>query len=122
MNITDVSSQITQGMIILSPKLTLMFLGCGFLLFLVIIGVLANITVCSVLMRNRRFKKHISNFMLFHLSITDMVYRLIVVPAQLIALVLPIQKQTSVALQALQDFVTYGTHGRFHFLGCDRIG
>lgn len=109
MNITDVSSQITQGMIISSPKLTLMFLGCGFLLFLVIIGVLANITVCSVLMRNRRFKKHISNFMLFHLSITDMVYRLIVVPAQLIALVLPIQNKP-VLLCKLSKTLSHTVH------------
>lgn len=73
--------------------MALVLLGCGFLLFLVIIGVLANITVCIVLVRDCHFKKHISNFMLFHLSITDMVYRLIVVPVQLIALYLPIENK-----------------------------
>ena len=93
MNTTDVNSHIQRMMSFLSPKLTVVLLGCGFLLFLVVIGVLANIAVCSVLVRDRRFKKHISNFMLFHLSITDMVYRLIVVPAQLIALMLPIQNK-----------------------------
>ena len=92
MNVTDVISQI-EGVNVWLPTLKLVILGCGFLLFLVIIGVLANITVCIVLVRDRRFKKHISNFMLFHLSITDMVYRLIVVLAQLIALYLPIQNK-----------------------------
>ena len=92
MNVTGVSSQI-EGINVWLPTLSLVLLGCGFLLFLVLIGVLANITVCKVLVRDRRFKKHISNFMLFHLSITDMVYRLIVVPAQLIALYFPIQNK-----------------------------
>ena len=72
MNVTDVSSQI-EGMNVWLPTWTLVLLGCGFLLFLVITGVLANTFVCIVLVRERRFKKHISNFMLFHISITDMV-------------------------------------------------
>ena len=75
------------------PTFTLSLLGCGFLLFLVILGVIANITVCTVMMQGHRFKKHLSNFMLFHLSITDIVYRLIVVPGQLIASLLPIQNK-----------------------------
>ena len=75
------------------PILTLLLLGSAFLLFLVILGVIANITVCAVMMQGRRFKKHLSNFMLFHLSITDIVYRLIVVPGQLIASLLPMRNK-----------------------------
>ena len=109
MNTTDVNSHIQRMMSFLSPKLTVVLLGCGFLLFLVVIGVLANIAVCSVLVRGRRFKKHISNFMLFHLSITDMVFRLIVVPAQLIALMLPIQNKPAL-LCKLAKTLSYAVH------------
>ena len=92
MNISDVNSHIERTNSLLS-KLTLLLLGCGFLLFLVILGVIANITVCTILTQRRRYKKHLSNFMLFHLSITDIAYRLIVVPGQLIASLLPIQNK-----------------------------
>ena len=64
------------------PLLTLFFFGCIFLLCLLIAGLVANITVCVVMLRGGRFKKHLSNFMLFHLSITDIAYRLIIVPGQ----------------------------------------
>lgn len=92
MNISDVNSHI-QWMSSSLSALTLLLLGGGFLLLIVILGVLANITVCIVMLRNRRFKKHVSNFMLAHLAITDVVHRLIVVPVQLIAMFIPLQNK-----------------------------
>ena len=56
---------------------------------LIALGLIANMTVCVVMLRGRRFKKHLSNFMLFHLSITGIAYRLIVVPSQWVALFYP---------------------------------
>ena len=56
---------------------------------LVVLGIIANITICFVMLRGGRFKKHLSNFMLFHLSITGIAYRLIVVPSQWAALFYP---------------------------------
>ena len=56
---------------------------------IVVLGLIANITVCFVLLRGGRFKKHLSNFMLFHLSITGIAYRLVVVPSQWAALFYP---------------------------------
>ena len=60
-----------------------------FVISLVVLGLIANITICFVMLRDGRFKKHFSNFMLFHLSITGIAYRLIVVPSQWAALFYP---------------------------------
>ena len=56
---------------------------------LVVLGLIANITVCFVLFRGGRFKKHLLNFMLFHLSITGIAHLLVVVPIQWVALFYP---------------------------------
>ena len=56
---------------------------------IVVLGLIANITVCFVLLRGGHFKKHLSNFMLFHFSITGIAYRLVVVPSQWAALFYP---------------------------------
>ena len=92
MNISDVNLQIQVARSSLST-VTLAFLAGGFLLFLIILGILANVTVCVIMIPGGRFKKHLSNFMLVHLSMTDIVYRLIVVPSQLIATILPMQNK-----------------------------
>ncbi|XP_022789384.1 neuromedin-U receptor 2-like [Stylophora pistillata] len=67
------------------------------LLALVVLGVIANVKVCSVLVRGRRFKKHLSNFMLFHLSITDLIYRLIVIPGYLAAKYFPVKTRSELS-------------------------
>ena len=76
------------------PNLTLVLLICFSFLGLVICGVIANVQVCRVLVRGRRFKKHLSNFMLFHLSITDLIYRLVVVPGFVAAKYFPVRNRS----------------------------
>ena len=71
-----------------SPLTSWLIFYCS-VIILVVLGLIANITVCFVLLRGRRFKKHLSNFMLFHLSLTGIAYRLVVVPSQWVALFYP---------------------------------
>ena len=47
---------------------------------LAIIGVVANCIVCGVLLRQKRLLKNFSNFHLFNLSITDIIFRLALTP------------------------------------------
>ena len=77
----------------LLSSLTALFLVNCLLLSLFIVGVAANVIVCITLTRGCRLKRHLSNFMLFHLSVTDMVYRLIVLPSYLIATILPVESK-----------------------------
>ena len=93
MNSSAVNLQIVLQSLQLS-YLTLVLFVCGFLLVLVILGAIANVTVCNVLVRGGRFKKHLSNFMLFHLSLTDMVYRLVVVPGHIAAKYSPAESKS----------------------------
>lgn len=92
LNVTDVVAQI-DGLRYWLPTWTLLLLGCGCLLFLFVAGLLANITVCTVMAKRHCIKKHISNFMLFHLSITDMLYRLVVFPALWIIMLFLLQSK-----------------------------
>ena len=73
--------------------LTTSFLVLGLLLSLFIIGVAANVVVCITLTRGCRLKRHLSNFMLFHLLVTNMVYRLLVLPSYLIAAISPVESK-----------------------------
>ena len=50
---------------------------------LAIIGVVANCIVCGVLLRQKRLLKNFSNFHLFNLSITDIIFRLALTPVVL---------------------------------------
>lgn len=45
-----------------------------------LIGIIANITICCVLLRKRRLLKNFSNFHLFNLAITDVIFRLALTP------------------------------------------
>ena len=93
----------------LSP-LTIFFFGCAFLLCLVIVGLIANITICVVMLRGGRFKKHLSNFMLFHLSITDIAYRLIIVPGQLGSIFYPFETKPTMFCKLAKTFLyTFNT-------------
>ena len=47
---------------------------------LAVIGVVANCIVCGVLLRQKRLLKNFSNFHLFNLSITDIIFRLALTP------------------------------------------
>ena len=105
MNISAIiSSPIQWTSSWLSP-LTLFLFVCVFLLCLVIIGLIANITVCVVMLRGGRFKKHLSNFMLFHLSITDIAYRLIIVPGQGASIFYPFETKPTMFCKVAKTFL-----------------
>ena len=89
MNTSSVISHRTHWIIGRFSHLTSWLPFCCSVIILVVLGLIANITVCFVLLRGGRFKKHLSNFMLFHLSITGIAYRLVVVPSQWVALFYP---------------------------------
>ena len=110
MNTSTVLSSPIQWTGSLLSQLTLFFFGCLFLLCLVIVGLVANITVCVVMLRGGRFKKHLSNFMLFHLSITDIAYRSIVVPGQLASMFYPFETKPTMFCKVAQTFLyTFNT-------------
>lgn len=50
-------------------------------LLLALLGIVANYTVCGVLLRKKRLAKNFSNFHLFNVGFTDIVYRLALVPS-----------------------------------------
>lgn len=110
MNTSAIISLRIQWTSSLLSQLTLLFFGCLFLLCLVIVGLVANITVCIVMLRGGRFKKHLSNFMLFHLSITDIAYRLIVVPGQGASIFYPFENTPTMFCKVAKTFLyTFNT-------------
>ena len=95
----------------------------GCVISLIVLGLIANITVCVVMIRRRRFKKHLSNFMLFHLAITGIAYRLIVVPSQWAALFYPFKaKPTMLCKVAKTVRFTFSTavFTSLVIIACDR--
>lgn len=110
MNTSAIISSPVQWTSSLLSQLTLFFFGCLLLLCLVIVGLVANITVCVVMFRGGRFKKHLSNFMLFHLSITDIAYRLIVVPGQWASIFYPFETKPTMLCKVAKTFLyTFNT-------------
>lgn len=49
-------------------------------LLIVVLGILVNATICYVMLRGKRYKRNSSNFFITHLSVVEMVYRLLVFP------------------------------------------
>lgn len=49
-------------------------------LLLAFLGVIANCTVCGVLLRQKRLTKNFSNFHLFNIALTDIVFRVALTP------------------------------------------
>ena len=47
---------------------------------LAVIGIVANCVVCGVLLRQKRLLRNFSNFHLFNLAITDIIFRLALMP------------------------------------------
>ena len=45
---------------------------------LILLGMLLNGAICFVMLRGKRFKKNTSNFFIFHLSVTELVVRLLI--------------------------------------------
>ena len=75
---------------------------------LAVLGVFANCTVCGVLLRQKRLVKNFSNFHLFNLSLTDIVFRLALTPVLLTIENIAV-KHGSNALCKLGAFGTYTT-------------
>ncbi|XP_078378054.1 neuropeptide FF receptor 1-like [Oculina patagonica] len=49
-------------------------------ILLIVLGVVVNGAICSVMLRGKRYKKNTSNFFILHLSITELVSRLLIFP------------------------------------------
>ena len=49
-------------------------------LVVIILGAIVNVTICLVMLRKKRYQRNGSNFFILHLSVTELVYRLLVFP------------------------------------------
>ncbi|XP_020629602.1 neuropeptide FF receptor 2-like [Orbicella faveolata] len=49
-------------------------------LLIIVLGVIVNATICYVMLRGKRYKRNSSNFFITHLSMVELVYRLLVFP------------------------------------------
>lgn len=47
---------------------------------LLLLGIIVNMAICFVMFRGKRYKRNTSNFFILHLSLTELVYRLLVFP------------------------------------------
>ena len=56
-------------------------------MFLFVFGIVANGVICFVMLRGKRYKKNTSNFFILHLSVTDLVLRLLIGPIVVYSLV-----------------------------------
>lgn len=77
-------------------------------LLLALIGIIANCTVCGVLLRKKRLLKNFSNFHLFNLALTDILFRIALAPVLITVENLEV-KHGSNALCKLGAFGTYTT-------------
>ena len=77
-------------------------------LLLAVVGVVANCTVCGVLLRQKRLLKNFSTFHLFNLAITDIIFRLALTP-MLITVENTAVKHGSNAVCKLSGFGSYTT-------------
>ena len=75
---------------------------------LAVIGVVANCIVCGVLLRQKRLLKNFSNFHLFNLGITDIIFRLALTP-MLLAIEYTAVEHGSDAVCKIAAFGTYAT-------------
>ena len=46
----------------------------------IILGIIVNVAICLVMLRKKRYRRNSSNFFILHLSVTELVYRLLVFP------------------------------------------
>ena len=49
-------------------------------LLIIMLGIVVNATICYIMLRGKRYKRNCSNFFITHLSVVEMVYRLLVFP------------------------------------------
>lgn len=55
----------------------------AFICFLIVSGLAINTFVCYVMIRSKRLQRNLSNMFIFHLSFTDLVFRVLVAPLEL---------------------------------------
>ena len=49
-------------------------------LLIIVLGIIVNAAICYVMLRGKRYKRNSSNFFITHLSVVELVYRLLVFP------------------------------------------
>ena len=49
-------------------------------LLIIVLGIIFNTTICYVMLRGKRYKRNSSNFFITHLSVVELVYRILVFP------------------------------------------
>ena len=49
-------------------------------LLIIVVGIIVNAAICYVMLRGKRYKRNSSNFFITHLSVVELVYRLLVFP------------------------------------------
>ncbi|XP_020609961.1 neuropeptide FF receptor 1-like [Orbicella faveolata] len=49
-------------------------------LLVIVLGIIVNATICYVMLRKKRYKRNSSNFFITHLSVVELVHRLLVFP------------------------------------------
>ncbi|XP_068691218.1 neuropeptide FF receptor 2-like [Montipora foliosa] len=54
---------------------------------LILLGIVVNVAICVVMLRGKRFKKNNSNFFILHLSVTELVIRLLIFPVVMYSLI-----------------------------------
>ena len=47
---------------------------------ILVLGIIVNAAICYVMLRGRRYKRNSSNFFITHLSVVELIYRLLVFP------------------------------------------
>ena len=65
-------------------------------MFLFVFGIVANGVICFVMLRGKRYKKNTSNFFILHLSVTELVSRLLIFPIVVFSVI------TTSAIESIQ--------------------
>ena len=47
---------------------------------LIVLGIIVNLAICFVMIRKNRYRRNTSNLFILHLSVTELVYRLLIFP------------------------------------------
>lgn len=47
---------------------------------LIVLGIIVNLAICFVMLRKNRYRRNTSNLFILHLSVTELVYRLLIFP------------------------------------------
>ena len=72
-------------------------------LVIILLGIIINVSICYVMLRGKRYKRNTSNFFIMHLSVMELVHRLLVFPI-IILFAVPSLGITTVQCKALLFF------------------